>query len=222
MASLLAGATKTAHSLATSLLSAAEAKAGSTLPVSVPVKEDDAEKPFTFAGITGKNVFVGVPGAFTGTCSAQVPGYIRAYEQFRARGVENVYVVGVNDVFVMKCVTRRVWTWRDDGVGLTVIGGQGVEAAAGSRGHAYVRLAVWCLYRMLTRACGTAIHFIADDQGAFVGALGMLFDASPLLGSPRSKRFVAVTEGETISFLTVEPNPGEVTVTAVDKIVPWV
>lgn len=102
MASLLAGATKTAHSLATSLLSAAEAKAGSTLPVSVPVKEDDAQKPFTFAGIAGKNVFVGVPGAFTGACSAQVPGYIKAYETFRAKGVDGVYVVGVNDVFVMK------------------------------------------------------------------------------------------------------------------------
>ena len=32
-----------------------------------------------------------------------------------------------------------------------------------------------------------AIHFIADDQGAFTGALGMLFDASDLLGAPRSK-----------------------------------
>ena len=32
-----------------------------------------------------------------------------------------------------------------------------------------------------------AIHFVADDQGAFTAALGMLFDASPLLGGPRSK-----------------------------------
>ena len=31
------------------------------------------------------------------------------------------------------------------------------------------------------------IHFIADDKGAFIGALGMLFDASGLLGAPRSK-----------------------------------
>ena len=58
MASLLAGATKTAHHLATSLLSAAEAKVGSTLPLKVPVKETDPEKPFTFEGIKGKNVFV--------------------------------------------------------------------------------------------------------------------------------------------------------------------
>lgn len=92
------------------------------------------------------------------------------------------------------------------------------------------------------------MHFIADDQGAFTGALGMLFDASPLLGAPRSKvssllpafpdvcsvrgcasanegisqRYVAITEGDTITHLAVEPNPGEVTVTAADKILPWV
>ncbi|KAI0631600.1 Redoxin [Trametes polyzona] len=178
MASLLAGATKTAHSLATSLLSSAEAKVGSTIPVKVPVKENDAEKPFTFEGIKGKNVFVGVPGAFTGTCSAQVPGYIKAYEQFREKGVENVYIVGVNDVFVMKA-------WKEQ------------------------------------LGPDSPVHFIADDQGAFVGALGMLFDASALLGAPRSKRFVAVTEGDTITYLAVEPNPGEVTVTAADKVLPW-
>ena len=58
MASLLSGATKTAHSLATSLLSAAEAKVGSTIPLKVTVKEDAEDKTFTFEGIKGKNVFV--------------------------------------------------------------------------------------------------------------------------------------------------------------------
>jgi hypothetical protein len=32
-----------------------------------------------------------------------------------------------------------------------------------------------------------AIHFIADDQGEFIAELGFLFDASGLLGGPRSK-----------------------------------
>ncbi|KAI0740400.1 Redoxin [Earliella scabrosa] len=179
MASLLSGATKTAHSLATSLLSSAEVKVGSTLPVKVPVKEDSAEKSFTFEGIKGKNVFVGVPGAFTGTCSAQVPGYIKAYPQFKEKGVDNIYIVAVNDAFVTKA-------WKEQ-----------------------------------LAPEGTPIHFIADDQGAFTGALGMLFDASPLLGAPRSKRYVAVTEGDTITHLAVEANPGEVTSTAAEKILPW-
>lgn len=45
---------------------------------------------------------VGVPGAFTGTCSAQLPGYIKAYPHFKEKGIENIHVVAVNDVFVMK------------------------------------------------------------------------------------------------------------------------
>jgi peroxiredoxin len=32
-----------------------------------------------------------------------------------------------------------------------------------------------------------AIHFIADDKGAFVSSVGLIFDASGLLGGPRSK-----------------------------------
>jgi peroxiredoxin len=32
-----------------------------------------------------------------------------------------------------------------------------------------------------------AIHFIADDKAAFIGSLGLIFDATPLLGGPRSK-----------------------------------
>ncbi|KAI0739506.1 Redoxin [Daedaleopsis nitida] len=179
MASLLSTATKTAHSVATSLLSASEAKVGSTLPLKVPVKEDSPGQTTTFEGIKGKNVFVGVPGAFTGTCSMQVPGYIKAYEEFKAKGVDNIYIVAVNDAFVTKA-------WKEQ-----------------------------------LAPEGTPIHFIADDQGAFTGALGMLFDASGLLGAPRSKRYVAVTEGDTIVHIAVESIPSEVTVTAADKILPW-
>ena len=32
-----------------------------------------------------------------------------------------------------------------------------------------------------------AVRFIADDTGAFTGALGLLFDANALLGAPRAK-----------------------------------
>lgn len=43
-----------------------------------------------------------MPGAFTGTCTNQIPGYIQAYDQFKAKGVNDVFVVAVNDVFVLK------------------------------------------------------------------------------------------------------------------------
>lgn len=75
---------------------------GSTIPTAVPVKENDPEKTFTFEGISGKNLFVGVPGAFSGTCSAQIPGYIKSHAEFKDRGIKDIYVVGVNDVFTMK------------------------------------------------------------------------------------------------------------------------
>ena len=45
---------------------------------------------------------LGVPGAFTGTCNAQIPGYIRNYDDFKAKGIKNIYVISVNDVFVAK------------------------------------------------------------------------------------------------------------------------
>jgi peroxiredoxin len=34
---------------------------------------------------------------------------------------------------------------------------------------------------------GTKVRFIADDKAELTLALGMLFDATPLLGGPRSK-----------------------------------
>ena len=43
-----------------------------------------------------------MPGAFSSTCSNQVPGYVEHAEKFAAKGIQGIYVVAVNDVFVMK------------------------------------------------------------------------------------------------------------------------
>ena len=52
----------------------------------------------------GKRVVLfSVPGAFTPTCDARhLPGYVDLAEQIRARGVDTVACMAVNDVFVMK------------------------------------------------------------------------------------------------------------------------
>ena len=49
-----------------------------------------------------KVVLIGVPGAFTPTCSMNhLPGFIEHAADLKAKGVDEVFVTGVNDVFVM-------------------------------------------------------------------------------------------------------------------------
>jgi peroxiredoxin len=53
--------------------------------------------------VRGKTVVIfGLPGAFTPTCSAKhVPGYVEHAAEFKARGVDEIWCVSVNDAFVM-------------------------------------------------------------------------------------------------------------------------
>lgn len=52
----------------------------------------------------GKSVVIfGLPGAYTGTCStAHVPSFMRNMGALKAKGVDQVICVSVNDVFVME------------------------------------------------------------------------------------------------------------------------
>ena len=54
-----------------------------------------------------KIVVFGVPGAFTPTCSAQhVPGYAANIDALKAKGIDEIWCLSVNDAFVMGAWAR--------------------------------------------------------------------------------------------------------------------
>ena len=53
--------------------------------------------------VKGKRMVIfGLPGAFTPTCSGKhVPGYVAHFNDFKAKDVDELWCVSVNDAFVM-------------------------------------------------------------------------------------------------------------------------
>ena len=94
-------------------------KVGDTIP-SVTIRQATAEGPKEvntaelFAGRTV--VLFGVPGAFTPTCSAKhLPGFVTNAAALKAKGVDTIACVAVNDGFVM-----GAWA-RDQGISDEVV-----------------------------------------------------------------------------------------------------
>jgi peroxiredoxin len=92
-------------------------KVGDRLPAGTLQEFHDVEKdgcsigpnPVNVEDLTrGKKVVIfGLPGAFTPTCSAKhVPSYLAAYDQLKAKGVDTIACLSVNDAFVMGAWAR--------------------------------------------------------------------------------------------------------------------
>ena len=81
-------------------------KAGDKMPAGVLTTPgpEGPQKISTDQLFAGKKVVLfSVPGAFTPTCDARhLPGLIQHAEDFKAKGVDTVACMAVNDVFVMK------------------------------------------------------------------------------------------------------------------------
>ena len=88
-------------------------KIGDRLPNATLTEMIDSEQPgctigpnaFQVSDLVGKKkriAIFGLPGAFTPTCSAKhVPSYVENFDRLRAKGVDEIWCVAVNDAFVM-------------------------------------------------------------------------------------------------------------------------
>jgi peroxiredoxin len=81
-------------------------KVGDKMPAGVLTYpgQDGPQKITTEQLFAGKKVVLfSVPGAFTPTCDARhLPGYVQHADEIKAKGVDTVACMAVNDVFVMK------------------------------------------------------------------------------------------------------------------------
>ena len=153
-------------------------KAGDRLP-SVTLHEMGAEGPQPVSTddlCRGRRVVLfGVPGAFTPTCSnAHVPGFLANAHAIRAKGVDEIACLSVNDAFVMGA-------WAD------------------------------------SQNTGTEIRMLADGDGAFAEAAGLVLDLTGHGLGVRSQRFAIVARDGVVERIEVEPDPTEAEATGAER-----
>jgi peroxiredoxin len=120
-------------------------------------------------------VLFAVPGAFTPTCSRNhLPGFLNNIEAIKAKGVDSVVCVTVNDIHVVNAWAKHT----------------------GAEGK---------------------ITMLADDNGKFTKAVGMIrFFPDSGMGE-RSRRYSMIVENGVVRQLNVEDKPG-VNVSGADTI----
>ncbi|HYD68014.1 peroxiredoxin [Azospirillum sp.] len=129
-------------------------KVGDTIP-SVTLKhltDNGMQEITTDEVFKGKKVVVfSVPGAFTPTCSAKhLPGFVQQAEALKAKGVDTIVCLAVNDPFVMKAwgeknnVDNKVLMLPDGNAALTGAMGLTMDGSGyglGTRGQRFALIA---------------------------------------------------------------------------------
>jgi peroxiredoxin len=93
-----------------------------TIKQATPEGAAEVDPAQLFAG--KKVVMFSLPGAFTPTCSSKhLPGYVKELSQLKAKGVDIVACLSVNDAFVMKA-----WAEQHDALGKIVMLADGAAA----------------------------------------------------------------------------------------------
>ena len=141
---------------------------GDRLPdVPLAIATNDGPQPTTSGEyFKGKRVALfAVPGAFTPTCSARhLPSYVEKAAELKAKGVDEIACISVNDPFVM-----GAWGQRDGSEDITMI---------------------------------------ADGNGDFADATGLVMDGSKYGMGQRSQRYSMIVKDGVVEQLNVEA-PGE-------------
>jgi len=87
---------------------------GDRVPPATLIKmtENGAQPVTTDELFAGRTVALfAVPGAFTPTCSAKhLPGYVEHADDLRARGIDEIVCISVNDAFVMGAWGKQAGT----------------------------------------------------------------------------------------------------------------
>ncbi|CAK4066319.1 unnamed protein product [Aphanomyces euteiches] len=111
----------------------------------------------------GKTIaIVGVPGAFTPTCSNNhLPAYVEHYDDFKAAGVDEIWCLSVNDAFVMGA-------WGKD------------------------------------QKTGGKVRMIADGDGAFAEATGLVLSLKGHGLGVRSQRYSMLVKDGVVKSINVE------------------
>jgi peroxiredoxin (alkyl hydroperoxide reductase subunit C) len=115
----------------------------------------------------GKVVMFAVPGAFTPTCSAKhLPGFVDHLADFKAKGVDRIICLAVNDAFVMGAWAKDQKV--GDGITMLADGSAAFTKALGLELDLVARgLGVRSQRFALVAVDGVVTHLAVEEAGGF-------------------------------------------------------